>query len=124
MTDRIDIEALEAVAKAATPGPWTWHETETYCDGRRHPAGRLNGPAYAPDYEDSVLCRGDAAFVAALNPTVALALLTEIRQARAALLAVHDLASCRLRDRGPSDTWTNWRHDMGEIERVSSPGAT
>lgn len=70
------LTALETIAKAATPGPYQWDKREL-C-------------VYAPDgrimFDRSVDCddtdEADAQFIAAFNPTVALRLLTELREAR------------------------------------------
>ncbi len=90
----IDIEVLRALAEKATPGPWSMrrarergHDFENI-PVTGHMAGRLGGPTYVPHYEDSILARHDARFIAALDPTTVLTLLTELDAARkeAALL--------------------------------------
>lgn len=76
------LDELEALAKSATPGPWSIDETETYYDGKRHPAAYVKGPTYAHSYEDTVPCVADAAFIAALNPERALQLVAVVRAAQ------------------------------------------
>ncbi len=84
----IDIEALRALAKKATPGPWSMrrvrergHDVE-HRPVTGHMAGLLDGPTYIPHYEDSILARHDARFIAALDPTTVLTLLTDLAAAR------------------------------------------
>ncbi len=68
-----DLDALEQIAKAATPGPYWWHE-HYRC-------------VYAPDgrimFDRSVGCddsdRADAAYATAFNPETALALIAALR---------------------------------------------
>jgi hypothetical protein len=77
----VDLDKLETLAKAATPGPWT-HKSD------------INGLSNFV-YQGSSMRRrqvartlklsddSDAAFIAALNPSVALAIIAEVRAARA-----------------------------------------
>ncbi len=68
----IDLDELERLAKAATPGPW--HST------------RL-GDVSPEDEHDPLICEpmsdADAAFIASANPSTILALITEVRALRA-----------------------------------------
>ena len=76
MTDD-QLDALEAAAKAATRGPWTWNglsvEADEFdlcsCVDWRSPINR-NGQA-------------NACYIAAANPAAVLELIAELRQARA-----------------------------------------
>lgn len=71
------LDALEAAAKAATPGPWDWNGLSVDADGFdlcsctdwRSPINR-NGTA-------------NAAYIAAANPIVVLELIAELRKAKA-----------------------------------------
>lgn len=76
----IDLDQLEAMAKAATPGPWRTGEcgnVDCWC--------RLVLAPSASDEENCVVPSGsiearDAAFVSAANPAVVLELITQIRE--------------------------------------------
>lgn len=85
------IEALEELANGATPGPWeagdVWVYTmPVYPDDNR--LSNVLGMKYADeDRADAEHDRGmaNAAFIAAADPTMVIALIGEIRRARAAL---------------------------------------
>lgn len=76
----IDLDRLEAVAKAATPGPWN------PSPGRALVVSRV-------DISEPVICNclseqfaqapKDAAFIAAVSPDVVLELVAELRKAKA-----------------------------------------
>ena len=70
--EAIDLDALEELAKAATPGPWRANRSTAY--------------GYAvvetPDVEVAAeLDAGDAAFIAAADPSTVLALIARVREA-------------------------------------------
>lgn len=74
----LDLQQLKSVAEKATPGNWysdndgdVWTDAEKeYCPGMEQEIFRVFGSTKCgPD-------RGDAAFIAALNPRTALALIT------------------------------------------------
>lgn len=77
MTEK-ELDALEAAAKAATPGPWK-------CPGRALVVSRM-------DSSEQLVCDclskqfaqapKDAAFIAAANPAAVLDLIAELRQAK------------------------------------------
>lgn len=86
MSDTVNLDALEALAKAATPGPWC---------GAGHPqreppfyvvAGPHERPGLWPattlvaDLSTSIV---DAKFIAAANPATVLALIERVRAAEA-----------------------------------------
>lgn len=85
------IDAIEGLARGATPGPWeagaVWVYTmPVYPDDNR--LSDVLGMKYADeDRADAERDRGlaNAAFIAAADPTVVLALIAELRRARAAL---------------------------------------
>lgn len=72
------IAALKKLAEAATPGPW---QTTTEAD---RPVGlHVNGRSLLMRDSDGLACvdrREDAAFIAAANPTVVLALIALITE--------------------------------------------
>lgn len=74
----IDLDALEAVASAATPGPWS-------CPTRfAVVAPAWNADAkYAYEQVAVTTLKRDAAFVAAANPATVLALIERVRRAEA-----------------------------------------
>lgn len=89
MTNDIDLDGLEKLAKAATPGPWTWDELMTpfYNDPEgRSCGGEATGVAEivqdgrddAVVIERAGLC--DAAYIAAANPATVLALIALARR--------------------------------------------
>jgi hypothetical protein len=70
-----DLDALEKLAEAATPGPW---ETEVAdFDARSWAIFHRGGTFVAPDAG----CEADAAYIAAMSPDVALALIARLRAA-------------------------------------------
>lgn len=76
MTDA-ELDALEAAAKAATPGPWK-------IDPVLNILSENNPPIYVyTDEDDSIGKAADIKYVAAANPAVVLDLIAELRQARA-----------------------------------------
>lgn len=70
-----DLDALEAIAKAATPGPWRNVLLEV---------GPVDGPAVADvvTEDENPLRLFDAEFIAAADPSTILALIAELRQER------------------------------------------
>jgi hypothetical protein len=76
-TERLD--ALEALAKAATPGPWYDDEGEVVCDAKDWPlVSRI-------DADGTVCTEGtaaDIAYIAAANPATMLALIARLREAK------------------------------------------
>ena len=69
---KIDLDALEAVARAATPGPW--HQGAHYIGA--------GGEPYDPEAvvgQASILC--DAEHIAAFDPPTVLALIAKLREA-------------------------------------------
>lgn len=66
----IDLDTLEAIAKAATPGPW---ETKAGQDFSEILANSKNIALVGSQHKD-------AAFIAAANPTTMLALIAELRK--------------------------------------------
>ena len=86
MTDK-QLDALEAAAKAATPGPWETDYRQRYvfaengvnvCEIRGY--GELIH--MVPECEAVEQMRANANFIAAVSPAVVLDLITELRQAR------------------------------------------
>lgn len=72
----IDIDEIEALAKAATPGPWQSSQYDDLEDSNGHDLLTSSG---------GVSCfnrAGDADFVAAANPATILALIAEVRALR------------------------------------------
>lgn len=72
MTDD-ELDALEAAAKAATPGPWKHYNY------KGSDCVTVSGKVFLPRLEISV---ADTAFIAAANPAAVLELIAELRQAR------------------------------------------
>jgi hypothetical protein len=81
MTDApVDLDELETLAKAATPGPWT-HKSDI--NGLSNFVYKGSGMRRQVARTLKLSDDSDAAFIAALNPAVALALIAEVRAARA-----------------------------------------
>lgn len=78
----LNLDDLEATAKAATPGPWSinW-ETDEYHAGMPDKwALSINGPE-ASDFAD--LAAADAEHMATFDPPTVLALIAKLREAEA-----------------------------------------
>lgn len=102
--DALDLDALERVAQAATPGPWITHEMDSIfvgnqADGRTSGLWEIvhmSGGALGDLTDDSAAQhRADAAHIAAFDPPTVLALIEKIRDA-----AAHD-AEVRRQALGP-----------------------
>ena len=91
MTDA-ELDALEAAAKAATPGPWEYDVEQEEYHGV-WAGGRYIVPSLHIDAEN---CK----YIAAANPTAILELITDLRQAQANLKA---LESCFAAETRPYD---------------------
>lgn len=80
----IDLDALEALARAATPGPWFADH-----DGHRSIGGPIGVGALRP-------WREDAAYFAALSPDVVLSLIERLRAAESLFAqALNGLDACK-----------------------------
>jgi hypothetical protein len=87
----IDIDKLEALAKAATPGPWEAVDYGSY-DGKDEgwyvdtSADKADiapdAGGIQPNHWDAGRGRRDMQFIAATNPVVILALIAEVRALR------------------------------------------
>lgn len=93
--DRIDLDALERLAQAATPGPWKvygpWPTVSIYVDDPAAHQGNA-APQQIAIVDRRTPLRDvrdhpDAAFVAAVNPHAILTLIAELRAARAVVAA-------------------------------------
>lgn len=73
MTQPLDLDALEALAKAASPGPWRLMHGDVFtaCDVDDD-ALYIAGDAFGPN----------ATYIAAASPDVVLALIAEVRRLR------------------------------------------
>lgn len=93
MTPPLDLDRLEELARAATPGPWVKVSdlpdygvaTENQPDFHPDPIVTLNRKYRAPWRKNLGCSEPDAEFIAAHNPETALALLAEVRRLRGAL---------------------------------------
>lgn len=78
----VDLDALEAAAKAATPGLWETIRYRIYAD-KKNVASAQEVYSYRED--EAVLpkeAEANAAYIAAASPTVVLELIAEIRKLR------------------------------------------
>lgn len=73
-TKRIDLEMLEQLAMAATPGPWQFDDNEEVIQGHCVKTGVFDY-CFCNDAEPY-----DAAFIAAANPSAILELCAEVRR--------------------------------------------
>lgn len=107
---KVDLDELERLAKAATVGPWRQHHLSPQC---------INGPAgrcIADCYE--ALNKDNAAYIAAANPSTVLALLEELRLARA---VVAEAARYEQVTHPCSDRECEWnlpQHRDGEVNEL------
>ncbi len=86
MTD-LDLDALEATARAATPGPWKYPH-------RHHPdvVTTKHGCLWNPG-TGRINDEEDAEHIAAFDPTTVLALIARLREAETCIDLVDDLAT-------------------------------
>lgn len=86
MTQHLDLNALQAAAEAATPGKWMWDADPVKGDplGRRRAQVIATGRTVTRSYYTNDQGEKDAAFIAAANPAVVLALIDRLRKAEAA----------------------------------------
>lgn len=63
----IDLDALEALEKKASKAKWTVRCSPNGChyDRTTRDGYAVNGVKYVPDYENPMLCKDDAALIAA-----------------------------------------------------------
>lgn len=91
----LDLDVLEATARAATPGPWEAGDVWVYTPPI-YPDDRRLSDVLGMKFEDEDRAyaehgRGlkNAAHIAAFDPSAALALIERVREAEAELLEVH-----------------------------------
>jgi len=82
--DSAALDKLEALARAATPGPWSWWTSNsmlrlTGADGKD---GGVLCPHYYMGHADLECSPADQAFIAAANPAMILALIAQARAAQ------------------------------------------
>ena len=84
-TEPIDLDAVQALADAATPGPWD-HATKTYDGGPLVVAEGYGFPAEPLPAAGGIVCYpdADAAFIAQAR-TLVPALIAELRETRGRL---------------------------------------
>jgi hypothetical protein len=75
---RKDLDHLEALAKAATPGPWHIDERWSLHDVRHPSPGRIPGTGSVCEPHRA----SDAAYIASASPDVVLGLIADLREAR------------------------------------------
>lgn len=85
----IDIDELERLAMAATPGPWITHLVDDMAviAGSRDEIASTAPAGFGTDDDvdfgtDVERCEANAAFIAAANPTTILSLTAEVRRLR------------------------------------------
>lgn len=79
MTD-IDLDALEATARAATPGPW-WQGREVRHESDLDVYSERDVSDTSHDIATHVWSTADAEHIAAFDPTTVLALIARLREA-------------------------------------------
>ena len=96
----LDLDALEAKARKATPGPWTFTDYE----GCTHVWAKNSTAMVADNYVGQLVARArgfgadlpiveNADYIAACDPTTVLALITRLRAAEARIARVGSILS-------------------------------
>lgn len=86
----LDMDNLEALARAATPGPWLWWTSNSYMRlSARGDGDVMHGERLYDGVCTVNIKRADAAFTEALDPATVLALIDLARRAPAPIVA-HD----------------------------------
>lgn len=115
MSDALDLDALEQVAKAATPGPWEVDDApigKTKCI--YGPPGALPGQGRELAVAERVFGR-DARFISTFDPPTCLALIARLRAAEAERDHWHAVAN---RQRGDVSTLRAAVADLADEWRV------
>ncbi len=87
----IDLDALEATARAATPGPWLIGNSEMY-----GPSAITRDAEGLPQVQDQWVCDADAGHpnaehIATFDPPTVLALIARLREAEAVIAEIGSL---------------------------------
>lgn len=97
----IDLDELERLAKAATPGPWRWW---TSCSFRRLSSDAtgldgdvLHAVTHVDGVADVIGTEATKEFIAAANPSTVLALVERLREAENALRGAASFVQLALR---------------------------
>ena len=115
----INLEYLEAVAKAATPGPWqvTGSEDEVETAWTPQERGAKKRPGVCIDEPLCVVCAGDytggcrpadASYIAAVNPAAVLELIEELQEKNALLEEIFD--DCGGKNNGACPVCSTYTH--------------
>ena len=87
---KIDLDKLEAIAKAATPGDWEWDDNDgsfdSLQDERSHCVSVAFGEPVGGCNPRILISDEDAAYIAACSPDVVLGLIARVRELERALL--------------------------------------
>lgn len=115
----LDLDKLEAIAAAATPGPWRegadpWNGKPLFVsdalDGNGNPTSIIRAPS--PEWGEEggfEITIADSAYIAAANPETVLKLIRRVRELEAAVNEIRAIAS-------DSEGVAGW-HLNGEIAR-------
>lgn len=115
-----DLDRLEAIARKATPGPWSrvdppWGDSDWVCSGSGDPHSGVFIADCESDIDDDGIeglpdAADDAAHIAAFDPSMALALIGELRQRRLAAL-----------EQAGVETWRAGRNAaVDELHRIAN----
>lgn len=94
MSNEIDIDKLEALARAATPGPWRWGGEDPEGGERRsilnlYAGGERSRPILWLEPSSGWITAGaDTEHIAAASPDVVLALIERLRRAESEIAAL------------------------------------
>jgi hypothetical protein len=102
MTSPLDLDALQKLAEAATPGPWECPQFRDHPQLFIYKSGGMRRQVARALSEQT----SDAAFIAAANPQTVLALIAAARRLARLESALEFLA-------GDSDLFDLWREDDG-----------
>jgi hypothetical protein len=83
--DELDLDEIEKLARAATPGPWRWYKYGILASGPSGETRSIVSWDYAWGEQEDCNEADDKPFIVAANPAAILALIARLRAAEAAI---------------------------------------
>jgi hypothetical protein len=114
----IDLDRLEELAKSATPGPWVAEVDDWNCSVILD--DDQPGTAYIAERLTQGKSEGeaDAEFIAALDPTTILALITEVRRLRETVGLLHGWEDRAKKAEAERDGWASRMVEFVDAQRA------